>query len=420
VEVEIPYLEEVTTMNRVVQVYVWLAVSTASLVVAADQQINTQASQDQKDPAVTAGTGGRGLIVWSSIRQDGDSGGIFGRRMDPNHPVGPEFQVNASAAGNQAAPAVAMDDEGYFVVAWRGPWPQSDAEDIVARLFDPNGEPLTEDVHVNTYTTGGQVLPRVAGRGTGRFIVVWESETSPSANRPAIRGQLIDRSGRLVGPELAINDTAYSSRYPDVSVDSHGRFVVSWLEDRTANSVLARVFDPDGGAEGASFKVNSTAFKSVTWPSVAMNSQGTFVVAWDGHPEKASEDDIRARVFSGDGTSLTSEILVNTTQTGAQTNPRVAIDSSGEFLVVWEGPSADPNNTDVFGQNLDAAGHRIGEEARLNSFLAGNQSQPSVCLWDGGRFMAVWQSNLQDGSGLGIFADAGLRPVASASHPTEH
>lgn len=407
-------------MNRVVQVYVWLALSTASLVVAADQQINTQASQDQRDPAATAGTGGRGLIVWSSIRQDGDSGGIFGRRMDPNHPVGPEFQVNASAAGNQAAPAVAMDDEGCFLVAWRGPWPQSDAEDIVARLFDPNGEPLTEDVHVNTHTTGGQVLPRVAARPMGRFIVVWESETSPSANRPAIRGQLIDRSGRLVGPELAINDTAYSSRYPDVSMDSHGRFVVSWLEDRTANSVLARLFDPDGAAEGASFKVNSTAFKSVTWPSVAMNSQGTFVVAWDGHSEKASEDDIRARVFSGDGASLTSEILVNTTQTGAQTNPRAAIDSSGQFLVVWEGPSADPNNTDVFGQNLDAPGPRIGEEARLNSLLAGNQSQPSVCLWDSGRFLAVWQSNLQDGSGLGIIAYAGLRPEASASLMTEH
>jgi hypothetical protein len=380
-----------------------------SLILASDLQVNIHTLLDQKDPDLAVLNNSQGIVVWNSYGQDSNSGGIFARRMDPNGPIGQEFQINATVIGNQAEPSVTMNIAGYFLVAWRGPWSESDAEDIVARMFDPNGQPLTDDLHVNTYSTARQGYPRVATGPTGRFIVVWESDSSPNASRLCIRGQLYDQTGALLGQEMEISDTpSYAARYPDVAMDSQGRFVVSWMEDRTTDSVRARLFDPNGIPKGASFKVNTISFKSQTWPSMAMNADGIFVIAWDGDPNKASDDDIHARIFDPNATPLADEFMVNTTRSGAQENPRAAIDGQGNIIVVWEGPSADPNGgIDVLAQRFDATGQRLGEELRLNEFMTGNQGQPDVGLGENGRLIAVWESIGQDGSESGIFGVTG-------------
>jgi len=386
----------------------------ASLAGAADLQINIQTTADQKDPDLAVNLDGRSVVVWNSYGQDGSSGGIFASCIDPNGLVGQEFQVNATATGNQAEPAVALDGRGCFLVAWRGPWPESDAEDIVARLFDPNGRPLTEDIHVNTHTAANQGIPRIAACADGRFIVVWESDSSPTVSRLCIRGQLYDQAGNPIGSEIAVSDTSYPDRYPDVAMDSQGRFAVSWLEDRTTDSVRVRLFDALGAPQGPSLKVNSIGLKALAWPSTAMNADGAFVVAWDGDPNKASEDDIHARIYQADGTPLGDEFLVNTTRPGAQVNPRVAVNSRGEFIVVWENSSADPNGgTDVVGQRFRATGERLGNEFRLNVYATGDQGQPDVSLADTGRFVAVWESLGQDGSGSGIFGTTGPQPLSA-------
>ena len=391
------------------------ALGMACLAAAADLQINTTTRWDQKDPDLAADANGRGVIVWNSTRQDGDSGGIFARRIDPNGPTGPEFQVNAVAAGNQAEPSAAVNDLGVFMVVWRGPWPGSDAEDIVARVFDPNGQPMTEDLHINTHAAARQGYARVAAGAAGRFFVVWESDSAPDVNHLCIRGQLIDQTGHPLGPEIAVSDTpSYAARYPDVAIDGQGRVAVSWMEDRTTDAVRGRLFDADGKPKAASFKVNTISFKSLTWPSIAMNAEGSFVVAWDGDPKKSSDDDVHVRIYGAEGNPAGDEIQVNATSAGAQVNPRVAIDDQGEFIVVWTSPSGDPNHgTDVMGQRFDAQGQRMGDESRLNHFTAGDQGQPDVTLGNDGRFLVVWESVGQDGSGSGISGMPGPRPLSA-------
>ena len=399
-------------MNGVYVKSMLMILYATSLTMAADQQINIHTSLDQKDPDLAININGQCVVVWNSYAQDSNSGGIFMRQMDPNGPTGPEFQINATATGNQAEPTVAINGEGYFLVAWRGPWPGSDEEDeedVLARIFDPNGQPLTDDLHVNTHTATSQGCPRVAASLAGRFMVVWESDSSPNATRQCILGQLYDQTGTPLGLEMEISDTpSYAARYPDVAMDSQGQFAVSWMEDRTTDSVRVRLFDANGEAKGPSSKVNTISFKSLTWPSIAMNAEGTFVIVWDGDPNKASDDDVHARIFDPNATPLADEFMVNITQSGAQVNPRVALDGQGNFIVVWEGPSVDPNGgTDVFGQCFDATGLHLGEELRLNEFMAGNQGQPDVGLGENGRLITVWESIGQDGSESGIFGITG-------------
>src|SRR3990172_10055179 len=95
------------------------ALYAASLAMATDLQVNIHSLLDQKDPDLSVNSNTQCVVVWNSYGQDSNSGGIFARRMDPNGPVGQEFQINATAIGNQVEPAVAINIAGYFLVAWR-------------------------------------------------------------------------------------------------------------------------------------------------------------------------------------------------------------------------------------------------------------------------------------------------------------
>jgi hypothetical protein len=368
----------------------------------AEFQVNTQATYDQTDAAIAIDADGDFLTVWSSYHQDGDSGGIFARRFDPNcREVGGEFQINTETIGNQTEPAIAMHEAGSFVVAWHGPG--SNEEDISARRFDADGQPVGQEFRVNSLSHGRQRYPRVAASQAGTFVVVWESE-NPDGEFTAA-AQLYNASGLPLSNELKV-DAGYDSRYPDAAMDAHGNFVVVWLQDRSTNSIMARLYNAVGVPTNDPFKVNAIDFSSLTRPDVAMQNDGRFVVTWDGHPQSASMDDIHARWYSAVGTALSEEFTVNTTTESSQQNPRISMTEDGEFVIVWQGETGiEGNGTDVFAQRYSPSCTPVGYEFQFNSYTAADQKYPAVAISRTPNFVAAWQSDGQDGSGYGIYAE---------------
>lgn len=383
-------------------------------VCSAEFQVNTHTTWDQKDAAVAMDRQGNFIVVWNSYRQDGDSGGIFGQRFSATgEPLGSEFQINTTTSGNQASPSVAMDAAGNFVVVWQGPG-LSD-EDIFAQRFDPNGQPLGAELQVNSYTDSQQLYPAVAMNTTGQFMVVWESQNIPEdPNKTSICGQLYDSSGSTIGPEFTINSQPATCRYSAVAMDSDGNFAVVWMKEASKNSIVARLYNADGSAGTEPFAVNTISFNSITQPSVAMDGSGHFVVTWDGDPNRAGDDDIHARLYEPDGTPMREQFVVNTTRRSSQQNPRVAMNNWQEFIIVWES-RVDPNvnERDIFGQRFDSAGLPIGDEFQVNSYITGDQRNPAVAMDEASQFVAVWQSDGQDGSRYGIFGQFG--PIVASA-----
>ena len=380
-------------------------------VYGAEFQVNTHTTYDQKNAAIAMDRGGNFVVVWSSYGQDGSSNGIFGRLFDPNcSPLGKEFQINATSSGNQAEPAAAMDAAAGFVVAWQGPGLiEDDREDIFAQRFDPNGLPIGGEFQVNSYTSDQQLFPSVAINNDGTFIVVWESSNTPEQGDKAICGQLYDSNGVESGAEFFINAEPSVCRYPDVAADANGNFAVVWMDDKSSNSIMAGLFDPNGAPRTESFQVNTIRFSSVTRPSIAMNAAGNFVVAWDGDPNLAGLDDIHARLYDANGTPLGEQFLVNTTVADAQQYPQAAMNDDGQFVIVWD-CRIDPNNDserDIFGRQFNNLGEPIGDEFQLNTFVADDQRSPAVAIGQDGWFVAVWQSYAQDTSRYGIFGRPG-------------
>src|SRR6185436_11543528 len=84
-----------------------------------------------------------------------------------------------TAAGDQTAPAVAIDSAGNIVAAWqsKGQDNADGKEGIYARRYTAaTMANVGNEFRVNTTTLDAQTSPAVARMPTGEFVIVWESK----------------------------------------------------------------------------------------------------------------------------------------------------------------------------------------------------------------------------------------------------
>ena len=136
-------------------------------------------------------------------------------------------------------------------------------------------------------------------------------------------------------------------RYVGVACDADGDFVVTWTDYRSGQnsaiyaerftSVGTPVVGPDTDSFGA-FQVNTYTAGNTRWSTVAMDTDGDFVITWSSYGESGSGNgyDIYARRFSSYGTALAPEFRVNVDVGGNQQFSSVALGEGGNFLIVWQ------------------------------------------------------------------------------------
>jgi len=191
----------------------------------------------------------------------------------------------------------------------------------------------------------------------------------------------------------------------EVDMAPDGSFVVAW----GGPEVSARRYSAAGVPLGAAFQVNTYTTGSQGSPSVAIDDDGDFVVVWSSESQDGSSQGIYAQRYSASGVPQGGEFLVNTYTPGAQTYPRVAIDSNGGFVIVWDSELQDGSSLGVYGQCYSATGVPQGGEFRVNQYTTGAQAYPAVAMDADGDFLVTWQSDGQDGDGRGVYARRFLR-----------
>lgn len=260
---------------------------------------------------------------------------------------------------------------------------------------------LGAEFRVNTYTTGYQRHARVAVDGSNRYVVVWES---PDGSLSGIRGGRLDANGVKLGSDFQIN--TYTSHYqaaPVLEADSSGNFVVVWQSYRQDGSyygVYGQRYNNSAVKAGSEFIVNTTTAYDEVSPSISRDSSGNFVVVWEG-PDGFNSA-IFGNRFNNVGVTQSGEFQISPNNANYKGNPAVARTGNSEFVVAWEAFGQDGSNYGIYGQRYRTNGNKNGNEFRLNTYTTGEQGVPSVAIDGSGNFVAVWQS-AQDGSGFGIY-----------------
>jgi hypothetical protein len=228
----------------------------------------------------------------------------------------------------------------------------------------------------------------------------------------ATSGRLLSQSTVPIGEELQVNSyTSSGQRRPTVAIDGEGDFVVAWqsyLQDDSFYGVFARRFSSAGTPLAGEFQVNSSTSGNQYRAEVAMDDDGDFVVVWTNQDSPLSFEVFGQR-FDSAGAAQGAEFQVNTFTTDFQLRAAVAMDADGDFVVAWSSRYQDGAFMGVFAQRFDAAGAAQGAEFQVNSYTVGLQSYPAVVMRGDGDFIVAWRSvgfsaDHQDGSGSGIFA----------------
>jgi hypothetical protein len=371
--------------------------------------VSTFTTSQQFLPSIAAHSGGNFVVVWASAGQDGPYLGVFGQRYDSGGtPLGPEFRVNTYTTSSQYRPDVATTPSG-FIVVWESMGQDGSQFGVFGQRYQSSGAPLGPEFRVNTFTTGQQHHASVATDSSGNFVVVWTSDEQDGSSW-GVFGQRFLSSGAPAGPEFRVNSyTATLQGYPSLAFEPSGSFLVVWhtgvcIPDPppcVQSNISGQRYAGSGTALGPEFRVNTHTTGFQILPSVAGDSSG-FIVVWESEQEPASTG-VYGQRYDGSGVPLGPEFHVNSWGTGHQRIPSVASDSAGNFVVLWQSEVQDGWGYGVFGQRYDDAGVPQGPEFRVNTFTTNGQREPAVASDPTGRFVVVWQSYEQDGAGFGIF-----------------
>ncbi|MEZ0368413.1 MAG: hypothetical protein ACAI44_04915, partial [Candidatus Sericytochromatia bacterium] len=259
---------------------------------------------------------------------------------------------------------------------------------------------------VNTQTADEQRNPALAMDTDGNYLIVWESYSQTSSSYE-LRGQRYDSNGSKAGGEFLVNtQTLGQQTGPAVALDADGDAVITWQSealDGDDYGIFARRFDNAGNALGAEFAVNTTTTASQSAPDVAIDSDGDFVIVWQSQSQDFSGLGVYVQRYRFDGSTAGGEFRANTASSGDQSSPAVAKDSSGDFVVSWVSANQDGSGSGVYAKRYNNTGGPQSAEFRVNSQTTGNQTSPAITIDSDGDFTIVWISTAQDGDGDGIY-----------------
>jgi hypothetical protein len=256
-------------------------------------RVNTYTTGYQVSQSVAADSSGNFVVVWTGRGgQDGSQDGVFGQRYaSSGTPLGPEFRVNSYTTGHQYRPFVSADSSGNFVVVWTGAAEDGSGYGVFGQRYAGTGAPLGAEFRVNTYVTGPQTLASVAAGTAGDFVVVWASGGQDGSGN-GVFGQRYASSGTPLGPEFPINSfTTGDQQFPFVAGDAAGNFVVVWrsfAQDGSSWGVFGQRYAGSGATLGPEFRVNSYTTGSQYRPFVGADPAGDFVVVWMAEAQDGS------------------------------------------------------------------------------------------------------------------------------------
>jgi hypothetical protein len=392
--------------------------SASGTLLGSDQLVNTTKSRPQRLPSVAMDAAGNYLVTWQSQHQDGYSWGIYRQSFDSNgDPVGEEVIVNHRVEGPQTAPTAASNGDGDGIVAWLGN-SATHQPSVFGHLFDLPATEVEGELLLTSYVGLEGSAPAAAMNAARESIVVWESyaEVEDDSSGMGVFGQLVDALGAPIGGRFLINENIQLGNQgaPAAARAPSGEFVVVWQSevDDGSYDIFARRYAANGATMGDIFQVNPVSVSGdQKTPAVAMGSDGRFVIAWQTDSPDGSTD-IMVQRYLANGSVNGDAFRANNETDLDQYDPSISMNAQGQFVMAWVSnhPAADPETQDtdseksIFAQWFAPNGQSVGDEVLIHKYVKDAQESPAIGIDAEGRFVVAWQSINQDGNSWGVFA----------------
>ncbi len=381
--------------------------------------VNETLTGNQQNPSIAMNDAGDVVTVWV------DGYGIKGRKIDQDGDDSGEFIVaNGFFPTNYVREVeVAMNNDGHFAVVWE----QSNDGDlsIQAEIFDgqdqsSDGQFLVEDIDD---ATTNQKLD-IALESDGDLLVTY-GDDDPSYSYEAVKLAYKRRGGSTNIQVLnASSIDSFDARYPSLDMDSDGNSIAVWVEEDYQSfyygtKIMYQKFDEQAMSQGAPQEaVGSFGMYSgdLDHADVALSDDGDFAIAW---AQYYFDYYTYAQKFSADGSPVGSQINVESSFNSFLKTPSVAMDDNGSFVVaVNESSDYDSYSRQVYLRRYRADGsfyNTIYPESGLGN--TDNLSVPTLAMNARGDFAVAWSH--QEAANLGEGTDQDGQAVYLSKYESE-
>jgi hypothetical protein len=224
--------------------------------------------------------------------------------------------------------------------------------------YESNSQTITIGIDANfdgvyeTIVTRGGIPSD--GLGTNVGIASW--------NDVAIDNFTVNPNAQVVPPQVVSPTEAFlvapglnrNQFNPVVASHGDGTFAIAlegWMPDDTDANIYVQRFGNDAFPDGDLLLANSEVAGNQLEPSIALLSQGKFLVAWEGND--ANGRGIRAQQIGVNMERIGPEFTLNQTETGTQQNVALASDGDERIIAVWE--SLDAHLVGIYGLDFTLA-----------------------------------------------------------------
>lgn len=281
-------------------------------------------------------------------------------------------------------------------------------QDVLGQRFSAEGRPLGNRFRVHRAQRGLQRNPAVALDGDGGFLVAWEVDddvTGVGPNEGVYVRRFNDR-GAAVGPEIKLDErVGVSARLPALAAGADGGFLAVWQgegDGTDGNDVFARLLDADGAPVGPQFQLNGPLPRDQFGPAVAAGADGNYLAVWYGPIENPVYYRVFGQMVGADGALLGPELRISESEVErAHALPKVAAAPSGEYLVAWLLWYQD-FQTAVVGVHLDAQANALDDSFWISEHQTSSRTVSAAAAPGGRGYLVSWEG-FTDGD-LGISA----------------
>ena len=359
----------------------------------------------QDAPVITYdGTGGA-VIVWTDTRSPVNAD-IYAQAVAADGAVRwfPTAMPVCVAANYQSTPLIIPDGAGGTIVAWADA--RGSTLDIYAQKLSTFGfiQWAANGVAICTGKTGLS-LGGMVSDGAGGAIITWHDRRDFNNG---VFAQRISSTGTVMWTAngVTVCSILEHQQNPALAPDGSGGAIIAW-EDRRSGG-----YDIYGQRINASGVPQWTANgvpvcdvgQSQTIAQVVEDGSGGAVVAWSDLRSTIDFDIFAQRVDASGALQWGSGSPVGA-WTGDQSDCRLIHIGSGETIVTWVDKRNGATNSDVYAQNVNAAGvGQWGFSGAAVCTAAGNQDNASIVTNGTGGAFISWDDERNGTTNSDVYA----------------
>ncbi|HTU09635.1 MAG TPA: hypothetical protein VMG08_01955, partial [Allosphingosinicella sp.] len=355
--------------------------------------------------------------------------------------IGPEILVNTTQTGIQSFADAHELPGGGVLIVWQGPAEGTDDINVYGQVFDGDGAPVGDEFIVTTTTAGNQERPRIEVLPSGEIVIIF-TDSAGDASGSGVRMQVLALANDAVPTDIALSDLSISEVaienlavatlsattgalnatpvYTIVADETGGAFRIDGdklviadnsrldFESNPSVDVRIRVTNSNGASYEETFTiavadvVTETRFSAgetsdagaqsglIGFPQVvAPLASGGFVAFTENY---MGSPKFGFRLFGADGQPLGA----------GQVDVPLALGSglaaaglaNGGFVILVAGPlvfEGHDTHRPIAAQRYDAAGNEVGGEIQISlDSEPGSLAPASLTALDSGGFVATW------------------------------